>query len=70
MSKEYVMYRVIYRNPFEKNSPNRVVINTTDLNEAKHVRDNIWLSLVFNQTMYDGEPVVYCEDLATGERLS
>lgn len=64
------MYRVIYRNPFEENSPNRVVINTTDRTEAMRVRDDIWLSLVFNQMMYDGEPVVYCEDLATGERLS
>ena len=64
------MYRVIYRNPFEENTPNRIVLKTMDREEALKTRDNIWVSLLFNENPFDGEPIVYCENLETGERLS
>jgi hypothetical protein len=63
------MYRVIYRNPFEPNSPSRIVLRTADAEEALRTRDNIWWSLLFAQLDGDEEPFVYCENLETGEHL-
>ena len=62
------MFRLMYRNPFEEGQP-KVVSTSADLNDLKQQSFSILWSLLTNKTIYDGEEIVYIEDLTTGKRF-
>lgn len=63
------MYRLVYRNPIEDDSPIHVVMKSVDLDEIEKTKWNIFWSLMSNTTVYDDKPIIWVEDLSNGERL-
>ena len=64
------MYRLMYRNPFIRDSIPHIVQTSADLEEVKQNKFNIACGVgSSNKPTVDDEEFVWIEDLSTGRKL-